>query len=628
VAGTEKQTGSIFRQVVLAFLPFGVLVSLLVFIGIEGLDILSALRACARAESNWSSAQKSAISHLRCYAHTGNERCHANFLASVRIIQGDRLARLELLKANPDRDVIRNGLMIGNNDPRDVPGITDLLQRYGRTERMQRAFELWAAGDTGIDQLVQLGSSLHDVPGQPHPPLSIRLDDKTASATDAQLDAIDARLSATEQAFASMIGSASRSVVRYIEMAMIAFALLFGAIKLVLMRWTLRRHEEYAQALRTSEERFDMAVRGSNDGIWNWTPDQAELYLSPRAVQLLGYPFDDVPRRPADMLKLIPPEDRSQLLVMVAGMLHRREPLDVEFRFLDWGGNYRWIRARGQTVRMVGGRAARASGSITDITEHKHIADLRRMRAEEERRRNEQAQMELLEQVQEAIGRELHDDLGQKLTGIAFLAKALQQRLTQAHSPEIGQTGWIVKLINESIDRVRFLSRQLNPIEIDHLSLGDALRRLVDDIRDIFGTHIVVCIRKNSLNVPDEHARQLFRIAQESISNALRHGEATRVTVYFDACPEGLRLAILDNGRGFDVAAARRGNGLGLRSMLMRAEAIHGQLRIRSSPRGTAIVLRSMYAHAPVSMSSHRALLDAREASVSTDHQPRRAAHG
>ena len=137
------------------------------------------------------------------------------------------------------------------------------------------------------------------------------------------------------------------------------------------------------------------------------------------------------------------------------------------------------------------------------------------------------------------------------------------------------------------------MSRQLSPIAIDEVTLGTALQRLVDDIHGIFGTRIELRKSGDESRIPGAHANQYFRIAQESITNALRHGQATSIAVHLRVCERGSRLAIIDNGCGFDMRNIDVNASLGLRSISIRTEALQGRMRVRSGPRGTILIARS-----------------------------------
>jgi PAS domain S-box-containing protein len=128
------------------------------------------------------------------------------------------------------------------------------------------------------------------------------------------------------------------------------------------------------EALRVSEERFALAVRGSQDGIWDWDIQNDSLYWSPRLKELLGYADDELDVDFARFDSLMHPDDKELIGEAIAAHLGDRATYDVEERLRTKSGEYRWFRARGQAVWDEVGQPLRMSGSITDITESKRAA--------------------------------------------------------------------------------------------------------------------------------------------------------------------------------------------------------------------------------------------------------------
>ena len=125
--------------------------------------------------------------------------------------------------------------------------------------------------------------------------------------------------------------------------------------------------------LRISEERFALAVRGSSDGIWDWSVPTGEVYYSPRFKELLGYQDTEFPDVFTSFESHLHPHDLAPTLAAVHEHLQRRTPYDVEYRLRTKAGEYRWFRARGQALWDASGQATRMAGSITDISDRKRL---------------------------------------------------------------------------------------------------------------------------------------------------------------------------------------------------------------------------------------------------------------
>ena len=128
-------------------------------------------------------------------------------------------------------------------------------------------------------------------------------------------------------------------------------------------------------ALRESEERYTLAMRGSRDGLWDWNTLTDEVYFSPRFKEILGYLDDEIEHRFSEFESRLHPDDREQTLAAVQNHLERQVPYDVEYRLKTKQGDYRWIRARGQAIWNESGHPTRMAGSISDITDRKQVED-------------------------------------------------------------------------------------------------------------------------------------------------------------------------------------------------------------------------------------------------------------
>lgn len=135
-----------------------------------------------------------------------------------------------------------------------------------------------------------------------------------------------------------------------------------------------RRAEE---ALRESEERYQLAVRGANDGLWDWKIATGEVYLSPRCQAIIGYDDLDLGGDPSQLWQFVHAEDVQLVRQQAEGHLAGRLPqFDVELRMLHRDGHYRWVRCRGVAIRDATGAPTRMAGSLTDVTEARLVDPL------------------------------------------------------------------------------------------------------------------------------------------------------------------------------------------------------------------------------------------------------------
>jgi signal transduction histidine kinase len=190
------------------------------------------------------------------------------------------------------------------------------------------------------------------------------------------------------------------------------------------------------------------------------------------------------------------------------------------------------------------------------------------------------------------LARELHDSLVQKLFGVVLAAQSAGTLLDRDTDAARGQVEHLQELAHEAVVELRSLVFQLRPAEIGTEGLGAALRKHVDLLRRAHRADIALQVT-GSPRLRAGVDEEVFRIAQESLQNALRHSRADRIEVRLDESPGGLALAVVDDGVGFEPdEAGLRSRRLGLTSMEERAHALGARLAIDSAPgRGTTITL-------------------------------------
>ncbi len=206
-----------------------------------------------------------------------------------------------------------------------------------------------------------------------------------------------------------------------------------------------------------------------------------------------------------------------------------------------------------------------------------------------ERKRLEKTILEISETERRRIGQDLHDGLGQHLTGVAFMGKVLEDRLAESSPADAAEAAKIVRLVNESIRMTRDLARGLLPVVSEAHGLTSALHHWAAEVSELF--HVSCRVEcSESVVVRDEVlADHLYRLSQEAVTNAIKHGHAGSITIGLAIVKGGGVLTIHDDGCGFDTLQASQ-SGLGLRIMNYRAKMIGGSLSVQSSPNGGTMV--------------------------------------
>jgi two-component system, NarL family, sensor histidine kinase FusK len=215
-----------------------------------------------------------------------------------------------------------------------------------------------------------------------------------------------------------------------------------------------------------------------------------------------------------------------------------------------------------------------------------------------ERRRLQMEMNKVIEERQKMIGQELHDGLGQQLTGITFLVSSLYETLSSKSALEAPIVRQVKELLDDSISMVRLLSRGLYPVALETGSFYSALQHLALCTQLTSGIKCSVSYAPDSIIFDKNTALNLYRIAQEAVSNAIRHGKAHQIEINLTLSGDQFVLSVEDDGIGFPIQGTETKTTLGLRSMRCRAEFIEAVIITRNNPSGgTTIVVTGAIRH-------------------------------
>ncbi len=273
---------------------------------------------------------------------------------------------------------------------------------------------------------------------------------------------------------------------------------------------------------------------------------------------------------------LLPAVSRDRVVAQLRRLIASGEPVMFQINEPDADKSMRFGEIRAALVRDDGVGMG-VCVSLRDTTELKRL---------------EREILEASTRERQRIGRDLHDGLGQELTGVALMLRALSTRLERECPQAAGAANELVGLVNQSIQNARSLAHGLLPVSSERGGLICALRSLADRSRDLYG--IDVRFRAEMwppLHLQETHASDIYRIAQEALTNVARHSGAAQVRIMLHVTADGYCLKIADNGIGISGKVGA-GSGMGTKIMRHRAEIIGAKLEIlRNIPRGTLIRL-------------------------------------
>ncbi len=212
-----------------------------------------------------------------------------------------------------------------------------------------------------------------------------------------------------------------------------------------------------------------------------------------------------------------------------------------------------------------------------------------------ERERLEREVLEISEREQRRIGHDLHDELGQHLTGTALAGQVLSDQLASLALPAADDAERLVGLIEDAIELTRALARGLSPVALDSDGLMMACRELAEQTSARFRLNCAFSCEPPVIMDEPIAATHLFRIAQEATSNAVRHGRARHIEIVLTREAKSVRLSIADDGIGLSEAPRLgRQQGLGLRIMAHRASMIGATFEVCRGEAGGTVVVCSL----------------------------------
>jgi two-component system sensor kinase FixL len=302
---------------------------------------------------------------------------------------------------------------------------------------------------------------------------------------------------------------------------------------------------------------------------WANDPGWPVMFVSDNVAQF-GYRGSDFVEGKIEWMSVLDPDEAPRLDNLIKHYLRDGvTEFELQFRLRRVHGEFNWVEAHVFVVRNGDGVVKYIEGLIVDI---------------DQRRRLERQIAEIAEHERQRIGRDLHDVLGQSLTGTAFFVKALQNKLAAGEELSLDETNKIAGMIHNAISLTRTLARGLCPVDLEDQGLVCGLKELAVGVEDLYGVH---CSFEgpHDVDIGDhDFAVALYYIAQEAVNNAVRHGEPTRIDICLEESQERIELTISDNGSGFDPQTSEPATGMGLSLMRYRAEACGAWFEVRSAP--------------------------------------------
>jgi PAS domain S-box-containing protein len=364
------------------------------------------------------------------------------------------------------------------------------------------------------------------------------------------------------------------------------------------IRRDVTERESAEASLRRSKGYLAEGQRLSHTGSWAWNLRTGEVYWSDEHYRICGLdPAGPPPVYPA--LGWVHPDVRAQIRALLDRAVHERTDSELDFRVMHPDGSIRYVHSLAHPVLNEAGELEELVGTSLDITE---------------RHEGEEARMALLRRIVAAheeerarLSRELHDDLGQQLTGLKLTVAALQEQ-TDRYPHLSGPLATLESIVKQLDSDVDLIAWQLRPAALDDLGLAAALTTYVQGWSSHYHVPADVQVAgTDTARLSSEAEIALYRIMQEGLHNIAKHAHAHHASVVLQQSADQVSLVIEDDGRGFDsnrlwTAADKR---IGLVGMRERAALLGGTVDIESAPaQGTTVIVRIPAAAPPPSNSA------------------------
>lgn len=344
---------------------------------------------------------------------------------------------------------------------------------------------------------------------------------------------------------------------------------------------------QVAEALRSSEERYYLAIRGSKDGFWDWNILTGDVFLSPRYKEMLGYRDDELSSSIEIMGNHIHPEDLPRVWENAHRHLYERHPYYCEFRMRTRDGNWKWFSSNAQAIWDREGRPYRMAGCIRDITE---------------RKRTEQNLNEFFSTVSHELRTPLAAVKGSLRLIEAGLAGQITNDTRELLDIALASCERLIRLVNDILD-LRKIETGKMELHLDQIDAADLVAEVVSHLGSYAGSHGVDLSVSSSEEIAFEADRdRVVQVLTNLIGNAVKFsGDSCAVTVNVEKLEDRyVRFSVVDNGPGIpldqqqllfqkfkqlDSSDSRRQDGTGLGLAICKAIVgqHHGRIGVESA---------------------------------------------
>ncbi len=336
--------------------------------------------------------------------------------------------------------------------------------------------------------------------------------------------------------------------------------------------------------LALSNERYEYVTKATFDAIWDWDLQKKSVFWGEGFTTIFGHNIENTSDE--YWFENIHPDDRERVRLSINK--HTNSNLlnwESEYRFKHTNGTYKNVKDRGIILRNIERKAIRIIGAMQDITAQKEYEG--KLLDVNQKLRNLSAYLqEAREEERMSIAREIHDELGQQLTGIKLDASWLKNKIIKHLPEDVERSERLINSINKAINDVRKVASNLRPGVLDDLGLEAAIEWQSQLFQEQTGIKTTLVSQNLSANYEKEVNTAIYRIYQEALTNIMRHANATEVNTRLSEENNTLILEVADNGIGINESDKNNTFSLGITGMRERALMINGTFNIQNQNKG------------------------------------------
>ncbi len=355
----------------------------------------------------------------------------------------------------------------------------------------------------------------------------------------------------------------------------------------ITLREEIAERKRAEEELRKSEDRIRLIINTIPTMAWTLLPGGTVDFVNQRWIDYVGHSLDEM----ENPLGIVHPEDLPRVMEKWRANMAESKFSEDEMRLRRADGEYRWFLVRTAPLHDEQGNPVKWYGVSIDIDDNKQAEEKLKLLNAELHNLSSHLQ-NIQENERTTIAREIHDELGQLLTGLKMEVGWLTRKLHD--DPVLKAKGnEILSIIGETLKTVKKIAVDLRPNILDELGLIAALEWQGQEFEKSRKTEFHFHTDLNDFNPDRNLSTNIFRVHQEALTNIARHAHATRIETTLEKKDNWLRLTIQDDGKGFDLEEEKDKNSFGLVGMKERALMLRGKLIIETEKgKGTVITLK------------------------------------